>query len=72
MPAKTALEISCKSPGTIVTIDGKQWCVGEKIISKNPRSKWNKKNKKNKKNQSKKGKKFQRKNQSKTKTRSKK
>jgi hypothetical protein len=44
MPAKTALEISCKSPGTIVTIDGKQWCVGEKIISKNPRSKWNKKN----------------------------
>jgi hypothetical protein len=43
MPAKTALEISCKPPGTIVTIDGKQWCVGEKIISKNPLSKWNKK-----------------------------
>jgi hypothetical protein len=43
MPTKTALEISCKPPGTIVTIDGKQWCVGEKIISKNPRSRWNKK-----------------------------
>jgi len=50
MTKKTALEISCKPPGTIVVIDGKQWCVGEKIISKNPRSQWNKSKKQNKKN----------------------
>lgn len=49
MTKKTALEISCKPPGTIVVIDGKQWCVGEKIISKNPRSRWNKSKTQNKK-----------------------
>jgi len=54
MTKKTALEISCKPPGTIVVIDGKQWCVGEKIISKNPRSQWNKSKKQNKKNKGKK------------------
>ena len=37
---------TCKSPGTLVFIDGKEWCVGEKIISKNPRSRLNKKGKK--------------------------
>lgn len=42
MPVKTSLELSCKPPGYIVNIGGKQWCVGEKLSSKNPRSKLNK------------------------------
>ena len=42
MPVKTSLELSCKFPGYIVNIGGKQWCVGEKLSSKNPRSKLNK------------------------------
>ena len=36
--------------GDIVVIDGKRWCVGEKIISKWKHSKRNKKMKKTKKN----------------------
>ena len=48
MPSKKSMRKTCKSPGTLVFIDGKEWCVGEKIISKNPRSRLNKKNKKNK------------------------
>ena len=31
---------SCTGSGTLVTIDGRSFCVGEKIISKNPRSKF--------------------------------
>jgi len=46
MPPKKSTRKTCKSPGTIVFIDGKEWCVGEKIISKNPRSRLNKKGKK--------------------------
>ena len=30
MPPKKA----CKSPGTLEFIDGKWWCIGEKVISK--------------------------------------
>ena len=45
MPSKKSTRKTCKSPGTLVFIDGKEWCVGEKIISKNTRSRLNKKNK---------------------------
>jgi len=31
----------CNAPGELVFIDGKFWCVGEKVVSKNPRSRWN-------------------------------
>jgi hypothetical protein len=36
----------CKAPGEIITISGKQYCVGEKIVSKWKHSKLNKKTKK--------------------------
>ena len=38
----TTTTTTCRAPGELVFIDGKTWCVGEKIISKNPRSRWNK------------------------------
>ena len=42
MPSKKSLKKSCKPPGYLVFIGGKEWCVGEKLISKNPRSPLNK------------------------------
>jgi len=43
MPPKKSLKNTCKSPGYLVFIGGKEWCVGEKLSSKNPRSPLNKK-----------------------------
>lgn len=37
----------CKSPGTLINIGGKWWCIGEKLSSKSKYSKLNK-SKKNK------------------------
>ena len=45
MPSKKSLKNTCKPPGYLVFIDGKEWCVGEKLSSKNPRSTLNKKKK---------------------------
>lgn len=42
MPPKKSLKKSCKPPGYLVFIDGKEWCLGEKLSSKNPRSPLNK------------------------------
>lgn len=39
MPAKKK---ACKSPGTLEYIDGKWWCIGEKVISKWKHSRHNK------------------------------
>ena len=33
---------ACKSPGTLEFIDGKWWCIGEKVISKWKHSRHNK------------------------------
>ena len=38
----------CKSPGTLAFINGKWWCIGEKMISKSKYSKLNKSKKLNK------------------------
>ena len=43
MSPKKSLKNTCKLPGYLVSIGGKEWCVGEKLISKNPRSPLNKK-----------------------------
>lgn len=53
--ASNNLEKTCKSPGTIVIIDGKKWCVGEKTSKKSSKNKkgTNKKNKKTKHNKTK-------------------
>lgn len=42
MPPKKSLKKSCKPPGYLVFIGGKEWCLGEKLISKNHRSPLNK------------------------------